>query len=91
MKRRKKQRSVYRKGRKSYGWGIHKVKKKKEIKRKGKVKSKLSRRQIREREKSCYGTTEYGHGGSGICRKCKWFRDCGKLQRRKKRKNGVTR
>ena len=41
------------------------------------VKNKLEERQ---RIKGCYGTPEWSEN-SGICRRCEWKEDCGKIQK----------
>lgn len=83
MKKRKKYRNIYKKGRKIKA--SHSFKK-----RERKVKKKKTQRQEREEEKSCYGTIEYSIK-SVICKACKWHKDCGELSnfaKKTRRENG---
>ena len=41
------------------------------------VKTELEQRKL---EKACYGTPEWS-GNSGICNRCKWTEDCGKIEK----------
>lgn len=34
----------------------------------------------RHLQKGCYGTSEWSEN-SGICRRCKWKEDCGKIEK----------
>ncbi len=36
----------------------------------------------RRKQKACYGTPEWSEN-SGICRRCKWKEDCGKIQKKR--------
>ena len=97
MRKKKKRRSVYRKGRKLKE--SSKIKKKRRVKvRKLKVKvRKRKQRKVYSDKKSCLGTREFGGITNGICHRCADLEECekqytkryGKYEPRRRKKKNV--